>query len=334
MKDYQNAQNNVTYGMSVVICCYNSGERLPNTLEHLLHQKVPSDYLWEVVVVNNASTDHTLSVAKGYQTQFNAKQVSLKIINEDKAGQFFARIKGVSESIYEYIIFCDDDNRLEEHYVHNSIRMIEKCIHFGAGGGQSLPVTNAVDYPDWFEAYKDKYALGIPAKTSMEVTNRGFVLGAGLVTRKSLYLKMFSNEYPSLLNGRNGNILTTGDDFEYCKRLLLTGYKLYYDERLILHHFIPKERLTIAYRERLLEGIEQAGLVLDKYDAALRVKDKVRNKSRMRLFLLSPIRISMIKLGLSTRELALEKLIAFYVSPFKAKDPVTAVIKKIFLANR
>jgi len=57
-------QNNP--GVSVIICCYNSVKRLPVTLAHLKSQVVFGQIPWEVIVIDNASTDRTAEVAKNY----------------------------------------------------------------------------------------------------------------------------------------------------------------------------------------------------------------------------------------------------------------------------
>jgi glycosyltransferase involved in cell wall biosynthesis len=311
--------NNTTIaapGMSVVICCYNSVARLQATLQHLAAQVVPPDLPWEIIVVDNASTDETGTFALATWKALDADHISFTVVTEPVAGQQYARKKGVAMAFYEYLIFCDDDNWLGPDYVAVAYEVMANKLHTGAAGGQNIPVSDVGTYPDWFEAYRDYYAIGIPAPASGDVTHRGFVLGAGLVTRRSLFQEMYHERYPSLLNGRNGEVLTTGDDFEYCKRLLLRGYTLYYDDRMTLEHFIPKERLTIPYRERLLEGILQAGLVLNEYDHALRLRAKNKRKSRTRLVLLAPFRIMLTRWGLLNRKLQDEQLTLFYLSPF------------------
>jgi hypothetical protein len=252
-----------------------------------------------------------------------------RIVDEPVAGQMHARRKGVREAKYGCIIFCDDDNLLDNDYVLLAGQMMEKDNMIGAAGGQNHPATDAGEYPAWFDDYKDKYAIGIPADQSCDVTEKGFVLGAGLVTRATLFLEMFDHRYPSLLNGRSGERLSTGDDFEYCKRLLLRGYKLYYEKNLKLRHFIPKERLVPAYREKLMAGIDEAGKILDQYDTALRFYNRNKYKKRWRLFLLSPLRVLMAVLGLSKRNATEEKITFFYTAPFNLPaQPVKSLIKK------
>lgn len=321
-------------GVSVIICCYNSTARLYETLRHLSLQKVPGNFSWEVILVNNASTDNTVEFANEVWKSFNRNDTNFRIVEEGQPGQMFARKKGINEAAYESIIFCDDDNWLGEEYVFYAHKTLIENEEIGAAGGQNLPVTDADKYPDWWEPYKDKYALGIPAKQSGDVSHRGFVLGAGLVTRKALFLQAFDDKYPSLLNGRNGESLSTGDDFEYCKRILLWGYKLYYEQKLVLKHFIPKERLTVSYRDRLMQGIEDASTILNEYDQAILIQRKHGHKNKLKLRLLAPFRILLAKQGLSSRNAEEEELKLFYLTSAQVKADSRKVFIKRFLNHQ
>jgi glycosyltransferase involved in cell wall biosynthesis len=319
-------------GVSVILCCYNSAERISATLKHLAQQITPEDFYWEVILIDNASTDNTAEVVLSVWDQVKHNNVDLRIINEPMSGQVFARKKGVSESKYEYIVFCDDDNWLDESYVYTAYIRMGSDPSIGIAGGQNYPVSDIDTYPPWFEEYKDKYATGIPAEKSADVSLRGFILGAGMITRKSLFIELNDEKYPSLLNGRNGEKLSTGDDFEYCKRALLRGYKLYYDEGLKLEHFIPAQRLTIAYRDRLMQGIGEAGKVLDEYDLAIHIKKRFEKKNKLRLILLSPIRIFLAALGLAkNRNVRDEKLTLYYLNPFSTTSNTTREQIKKFI---
>jgi len=317
------------HGISIIICCYNSAGRLPRTLACLLAQQVPTDFHWEILLVNNASTDNTVTVAQAAWDQNKPLNAVCRVVEEPNPGQYFARKKGALEARYEVILFCDDDNLLDPHYVYTAARIIEQDKNIGAAGGQIHPVTDAPEWPSWFNEYKDKYATGIPAPQSGDVSHRGFVLGAGMVTRRQLFLQVFDERYPSLLNGRNGYALSTGDDFEYCMRLLLWGYSLYYEQGLQMQHFIPQSRLTIAYRDRLMQGIIASREVLTEYDKALILQKRNQHKNKWRLLLLAPFRIWLVRMGWSRRSLIDEQLVLFYLSPFHINEgPVRTTIKR------
>jgi glycosyltransferase involved in cell wall biosynthesis len=316
-------------GVSVILCCYNSAERLTATLTHLSQQISSDDFNWEIILVDNASKDNTAVMASELWKNLQHNNVNLLIVNEPIPGQVFARKKGVIAANYDCVIFCDDDNWLDKNYICTAYNIMDSDRSIGVAGGQNYPVSDVI-YPEWFDEYKDKYATGVPAAQSGDVSHRGFILGAGMVTRKSLFLQLNNEKYPSLLNGRDGEKLSTGDDFEYCKRALLRGYKLYYDERLKLKHFIPAQRLTIAYRDRLMGGIDEAGKVLDEYDLAIHIKKRFEKKNKFRLILLSPLRIFLSGLGLAkNRNVKDEKLTLYYINPLATTtNTIRAQIKK------
>ena len=97
-------------GVSVIICCYNSSKRLGETLKHLSVQKI-NDTPCEIIIVDNASTDNTASLARETWDALGSS-IPMRIINESKPGLSHAREAGINASSYTYIIFCDDDNWL------------------------------------------------------------------------------------------------------------------------------------------------------------------------------------------------------------------------------
>ncbi|WP_276484058.1 glycosyltransferase [Paraflavitalea pollutisoli] len=315
-------------GVSVIICCYNSEARIVPTLQHLAAQRTPIDLPWEIVLVDNASTDNTGSFAAGIWQSLGAP-ASLHVVQEAEPGQQQARKKGVATARYDCIIFCDDDNWLAKDYVAVAYEVMNSIDNIGAAGGSNEPTSDADTWPDWFDSYRDKYALGTPASATGDISHRGFILGAGLITRRHLFQEMYHPRYPSLLGGRQGATLSTGDDFEYCKRLLLRGHQLYYDERLSLQHFIPQERLTIPYREQLMDGIGQAGIVLQEYDHALRFYRRNYHKNRWRLMALTPLRIVLSRWKLINRLLEEEQQTLFYTTPLSWNPhPIRTPIKR------
>jgi glycosyltransferase involved in cell wall biosynthesis len=235
-------------GISVIICCYNSAALLPETLNHLSKQVVPETIPWEIVIVNNASTDNTTDVAKSEGQKYSQFCGKFRIVIQDRAGLSYARKKGAEESIYKYLIFCDDDNWLNRSYLHKAYQIMESSENIGALGGKSSAVTDAPKFPDWFESLKNGYAVGKQCNEQGDVSEICALWGAGLVTRRNIFLKCFPKRYPSIMTGRKGLSMNSGEDTEFCMRLLLKGYKLFYDEGLSFVHFIPKDRLRTKYR--------------------------------------------------------------------------------------
>jgi len=251
-------------GLSIIICCYNSEARLPKTLEYLAKQEISKDIPVELIIVDNASSDHTKEIARKewekYKTHF-----LFRIIDEEKKGQMHARKKGVLESQYEYILFCDDDNWLQSNYLEIAFNLMESNERIGALGGQGIAVSD-IDLPEWFSDFAWGFAAGKQAKESGDISKRGFIWGAGMTTRRYLLIKVFDDNYPFLMQGRTGSQLSSGDDTEICKRILLLRQLLYYDEALSFYHYMSPNRLTWAYKKKLCEGLDYAKITMRKYD--------------------------------------------------------------------
>ena len=237
-------------GMSVILCCYNSASRLPQTLKHLALQKVSPEIKWEVIVVDNASTDNTGEVASWIWSKYGLAEVGFKVINEQKLGLSYARHKGIKEAAFEYLIFCDDDNWLSGNYIETAYNIIKENPKIGILGGQSKAQSD-VPFPSWFALYQGDYAVGRQSIISGDISWRGYVWGAGMVLRKSVYLNLITAGFSQLISDRKGDEIISGGDSEICEWFLIAGYKLWYDERLFFTHFIPSFRLTQNYLDSL-----------------------------------------------------------------------------------
>jgi glycosyltransferase involved in cell wall biosynthesis len=68
-------------GVSVIICCYNSRERIEKTLDFIFAQEVEGAIPWEIIIVDNASTDDTFLIAQRYLEK-NKGRVGAKVVKE------------------------------------------------------------------------------------------------------------------------------------------------------------------------------------------------------------------------------------------------------------
>lgn len=261
--------------LSIIICCYNSAKRLPQTIKHIALQEVPQHINWELIIINNNSTDNTKEIAALEVNNYPVLKHRYSIIDEPTPGLSSARHKGVEVAKYDYVIFCDDDNWLEKTYVQTAYEILENNPKIAAVGGQSEAVSD-VQFPDWWEDYKEGYAVGKQNQVSGNIHPRNYLWGSGLVFRKSLYIMAFKN-FPSLLSDRKGNELSAGGDSEICMRFLLMGYELYYDENLSFKHYIPSNRLSWEYRKKLFLGFQRSHLILDTYSQYISIVKKSRS---------------------------------------------------------
>jgi len=262
-------------GVSIVLCCHNSIARLPETLAHLARQKVASGVAWEVLVVDNASTDATAELARQLWPEHSS--APLRVVGEPRPGLAYARLRGSSEARYEFLSFIDDDNWVCEDWVQ--IVYSEMLAHPEAGilGGSSSPAFE-VEPPAWFEQVKILYAITPDNWETGDFTQYpGTLWGAGMVVRKSAWLRLRERDCPHLLVGRLKNSMAGGEDNELCYQLRLAGWKLWYEPRLHFQHFLPAGRLRWEYVRRLSYGSGQASARLRPYDLSL---DRLDNRQK------------------------------------------------------
>jgi glycosyltransferase involved in cell wall biosynthesis len=245
----------------VVICCYNSSKTISKTLEYLFDQVAHFD--WEIVLVNNNCTDNTLEIINDYKIKSKNK---ITVVNEKKSGKSFALLKGVVSAQGKYVIICDDDNLLKNNYVSLVYSILESNPEIGILGGRGEVYTeNNNDLPFWFTSFQSDYAIGVQSIYSGDVSARGYLWGAGSAFNRAIFLDFISEGINFKLTCRNGDVLTSGGDTEYCCWYLLAGYKLWYDEDLVYYHFITDDRLTKEYFAKLSQGTSSFNAIIATY---------------------------------------------------------------------
>jgi glycosyltransferase involved in cell wall biosynthesis len=258
----------MTGGVSVVICCHNSTLRLPETLRHLSAQQVPEDLPWEIVVIDNASTDDTAATAlRCWPASARAK---LRVVNEPQPGLSHARLQGIHEARYEIISFIDDDNWTAPDWIARVNALFALHPEVGACGGKIEAVCE-VTPPAWFESLRGYYAVGRQHDQTGDVTNTSgsLLCGAGLTLRTTAVRQLLHDGFDFIMSGRKGKLLLTGEDTELCFALRASGWRFWYDDDLVLRHFIPKARLQWDYVVRLMRGMGESSPLLTFYLLAL-----------------------------------------------------------------
>ena len=255
-------------GVSVVVCCYNSVDRLPPTIAHLARQRVPDGVAWEVVVADDASTDATAATAAA-SWQEHGVDVPFRVVAQPEPGLSAARAKGLEVATHGIRIFCDDDNWLAKDYVARAFEAMRSNASAAVLGGRGAPAL-AADPPAWFAHYATYYALGPQAEATGDVTEaKGYVYGAGLVLRRSAWDELCAHGFRSQLTGRKGASLASSEDRELCYALRLRGHRIRYEDGLQFMHEIPDRRLAWSYLLTMVEMAHRTTPVMEAYALAL-----------------------------------------------------------------
>jgi glycosyltransferase involved in cell wall biosynthesis len=113
--------------VSVVVCSYNGANTIRDTMEGLKHLA----YLnFEVIVVNDGSTDATPAIAGEYD---------VKLISTENRGLSAARNTGWQEASGEIIAYIDDDAYPDPHWLHYIVHTYQTTDFVGVGGPNIAP---------------------------------------------------------------------------------------------------------------------------------------------------------------------------------------------------
>lgn len=212
--------------VSLVICTRNRADRLRSCLGYIRRMSYPVDR-WELVIVDNCSTDATADVIREFSRSSSARVISL---TEPAAGLGRARNTGLEATSGEIIAFTDDDCYPAENYLQAVAAAFERADLAFIGGRVELfspddaPVTITTGRPE------QDYEPGciIPA---------GAIHGANMAFRREVFRRL----------GGFNELLGAGtrfpaEDVEFLTRASLAGYRgAYLTDPCVWHHHGRKQ---------------------------------------------------------------------------------------------
>lgn len=242
--------------VSVLVRVYNSERTLPRLLEKLKSQVKTEGINWEIVVVDNNSTDSTAKIVKDYQDSWD-KPYALKYFFEPRQGAIFARQRAVAESQGEIIGFLDDDNLPTCNWVSEIYQFGKANPKAGVFGSQ-IHGDYEVEPPKDFRKIQGFLAIkeygDRPRKFNADLLD--LPAGAGMAVRRQVWLENMPAELK--LKGPIGNSLSSkGEDFESMLHISRAGWEIWYNPKMCIYHHIPAWRLE---KEYLLNLVSCSGL--------------------------------------------------------------------------
>jgi glycosyltransferase involved in cell wall biosynthesis len=234
--------------LSIVLCTYNRADRLRAALEALVRQNTSLDY--EIVVVDNNSTDRTAAVTREIAGLSNGR---LRYVFEPRQGLSHARNRGIEVARAPIIAFTDDDVRVGEDWVDRIVTAFEKHADVDYVGGRVLPHWLQTP-PAWLTtAHWSPLALqdyGCDAFVSSR--ERAICLvGANLAFRRSVFDRV-GGFAPELGRIRDG--IGSTEDHDMQLRIWRAGMRGLYDPTIVAEADVTPDRMTKAYHRRWHRG--------------------------------------------------------------------------------
>ena len=181
----------------------------------------------------------------------------------------YARQRGIAEAKFEYISYIVEVNCIKSDWI-NTVLSVFTILHQVCRCGGEISEATEIEPPSWFENVKMSYAVGRQGEHTGDITDtRGHIWGAGMSFRKSAYEAIVHCGFSPILSDRQGKKLLAGGDTEIAYNFRLAGWRLWFDERLQLQHFLPKSRLEWPYLMNLYKGFGYSHVVFEIYHMTL-----------------------------------------------------------------
>ncbi len=232
--------------ISVIVSCYNAEQYIKNCLDSILTSSYEA---YEIVVINDGSTDKTGLVLREYQ---NNKKVHPFIFDKNK-GPAFCRNFGVQHSRGDIVLFLDSDARVKKNTLQKIINAFEELPDAGGIVLKMIKEKNkrldnaghflspfGLPYELGYEENPDRYQKRMPVFGAKTV---------GLAVKKDIF---------ELVGGFDEDYIIYGEDTDLTWRIWKAGYKVIFEPDAEGLHSVGGS-LTPATRDRLFyEGTKNS----------------------------------------------------------------------------
>lgn len=229
--------------ISIAICTYNRSKTLKRCLEALEKANVPEGLLWEILVVDNNSSDDTKDIVESMK---QGGKLNIRYVLEKKQGISYARNRSIVEAAGKIVSMLDDDSVPESDWLRNITETFKEydadCV-----GGKITPIEWPKKIPKWVNselyAYMTIYDKGDSVKEIKWYIDTPF--GANIAYKKSIFDKV------GLFNTSLGRVglgsTYAGEEQDMTKRILEKGGKVIYQPKAVVHHPIRLEMMAKRY---------------------------------------------------------------------------------------
>jgi len=232
----------MTMKITVILCTYNRCRRLAKALASAADSILPESVAWEVLVVDNNSSDQTRDVVEGFCRRYPGR---FRYLLEPRQGKSYALNTGIREAQGDVLAFMDDDVIVEPTWLRNLTAALNDDQWAGTGGRIlpewtcSPPHWLALDGPCNLAGMLALFDLGEDAG---ELDRPPF--GTNMAFRKSMFdvYGDFRTDFGPCPGSEIRN-----EDTEFGRRLMAAGERLRYEPSAVVYHLVPEARLKKEY---------------------------------------------------------------------------------------
>jgi glycosyltransferase involved in cell wall biosynthesis len=225
--------------VTVAICTWNRSKLLDQTLAEMQKLVIPEGARWELIVVNNNSTDDTEEVLARY-----ADKLPLMRLFEPRAGKSYAANLALEHVSGDLLIWTDDDVLAEPDWIANYLAASERWPDASFFAGAIDPWFES-EPPRWIKRYITRLR-GVYVIVDYGTEERLVRAGDGIYGANMAFRTSVAKQFP--LNTDLGRIkgeLIGADDTDLVRRVTQAGYLGVVLPNAKVRHFVPASRSNL-----------------------------------------------------------------------------------------
>ena len=248
--------------VSVIVPIYNAEKLLFRSVESVLRQSMPD---WELLLVNDGSTDGSLAVCREYEKN----DARIRVTDKPNGGVSSARNAGLDAAAGEYIAFLDSDDCYEPDALENLLREAERA-------DASVVIGSVKEvFPDKGNAEKDIFFSPCVMTETKDILHQFLLDPNGLFV---CWNKLYRRE---LIGDLRFESLTIGEDALFVTELLKRCTRCAVSDALVTHYYIYNG--SSMHREFSLRRLDHLTAWLRIYECVSGVSGELSRYAAMRV---------------------------------------------------
>lgn len=219
--------------ISIILPVYNTERYLPETIDSILNQSYTD---FELIAINDGSTDQSLSILKEYAE----KDARVRLIDKPNSGVSDTRNRGISVSKGDYLCFIDADDIIAPYYLESLMRIANE--HFA-----DYVVCQYKTFHRNVSFTSDKNE-----QAAVEhITSSTKLLSTGIMT--SVYTKMIKRGLIVENNISFDTRMSYGEDLFFCWKCFYAAKNVWITDRILYGYRLSGESAINRFHPKLYE---------------------------------------------------------------------------------
>jgi glycosyltransferase involved in cell wall biosynthesis len=223
--------------ITIVVCTYNGAGTLGAALTCMIRQETDGMFDIDLVVVDDGSTDETKDVAAEVMA---GSPVRVRYIRTEGRGVSHARNVGIAEAAGDWVAFFDQDQLAEVNWLKELFAVASASGAAVVDGPRDLALPQ--EHLSRLSSVCRRILGEIEGSTDAHIhIGRTCSCTGNVLIRRRVF---------DVVGRFDESILQGGEDWDFFRRVGSVGFDIWYAPRALVHHLIPRQRLTETFFKR------------------------------------------------------------------------------------